>query len=497
MLKKGIIIAAALLTVAPILSVQAASGRDYITVVGSSTVYPFATTVAEQFGKTSKFRTPKIESTGSGGGMKLFCAGVGAETPDITNASRRIKFSEYEKCQANGVKEIIEVKIGYDGIVVANSKKADQMTLTTKDLFLALAKDVPNPKGGEKLVANPYKTWKDVNASLPDTKIEVLGPPPTSGTRDAFVELAMEGGCKQIGWIKALKKKDKSHYKAVCHTIREDGAYIEAGENDNLIVQKLQANPKALGIFGFSFLDQNGDKMQGSLINGQDPTFDNIAAGKGGTIKRIIAHLNPRRYNVVALAKPNETELTQWYFQRYTAHLPTAGVFTIFDRSWYNRAMVEPVMNFCSDEQNKRFLKDVPMLEELLVKDGITLFKFYFSVSKDVQKERFDARKTDPLKQYKLSPVDNLAQKYWNEYAIRKFQMLSETNRTIAPWTIIRSDNKKLARINCIKYILSNMDYEDKLPVEELIPDPEIVVSGIDELHHMELNLMSPHKLHG
>lgn len=221
------------------------------------------------------------------------------------------------------------------------------------------------------------------------------------------------------------------------------------------------------------------------------------AAGKGGTIKRIIAHLNPRRYNVVALAKPNETELTQWYFQRYTAHLPTAGVFTIFDRSWYNRAMVEPVMNFCSDEQNKRFLKDVPMLEELLVKDGITLFKFYFSVSKDVQKERFDARKTDPLKQYKLSPVDNLAQKYWNEYAIRKFQMLSETNRTIAPWTIIRSDNKKLARINCIKYILSNMDYEDKLPVEELIPDPEIVVSGIDELHHMELNLMSPHKLHG
>jgi len=221
------------------------------------------------------------------------------------------------------------------------------------------------------------------------------------------------------------------------------------------------------------------------------------AAGKGGTIKRIIAHLNPRRYNVVALAKPNETELSQWYFQRYTAHLPTAGVFTIFDRSWYNRAMVEPVMDFCSDEQNKRFLKDVPMLEELLVKDGITLFKFYFSVSKDVQKERFDARKTDPLKQYKLSPVDNLAQKYWNEYAIRKFQMLSETNRTIAPWTIIRSDNKKLARINCMKHILSNMDYEDKLPVDELIPDPEIVVSGIDELHHMELNLMSPNKLHG
>lgn len=221
------------------------------------------------------------------------------------------------------------------------------------------------------------------------------------------------------------------------------------------------------------------------------------AAGKGGTIKRIIAHLNPRSYNVVALAKPNETELSQWYFQRYTSHLPTAGEFTIFDRSWYNRAMVEPVMGFCSDEQNKRFLKDVPMLEELLVKDGITLFKFYFSVSKEVQKERFDSRKTDPLKQYKLSPVDNLAQKYWNEYAIRKFQMLSETNRTMAPWTIIRSDNKKHARINCIKHILSNMDYEGKISAKRLLPDPKIVVSGIDELRHMEENLMTPKKLHG
>ncbi len=221
------------------------------------------------------------------------------------------------------------------------------------------------------------------------------------------------------------------------------------------------------------------------------------AAGKGGTIKRIIAHLNPRKYNVIALAKPNETQLSQWYFQRYTAHLPTAGEFTIFDRSWYNRAMVEPVMGFCTDEQNKRFLKDVPMLEELLVKDGITLFKFYFSVSKEVQKERFDSRKEDPLKQYKLSPVDNLAQKYWNEYAIRKFQMLSETNRTLAPWTIIRSDNKKMARINCIKHILTNMDYEGKLPIKQLLPDPKIVVSGIDELRHMESNLMTPDKLHG
>ncbi len=259
---------------------QAAGGRDYIAIVGSSTVYPFATTVAEQFGKTTKFKTPKIESTGSGGGMKLFCAGSGIETPDITNASRRIKHSEYEKCQKNGVKEITEIKIGYDGIVIANAKTAERLKLTKKDLYLALAKDVPSPDGSEKLVANPYTTWKDVNPALPDTKIEVLGPPPTSGTRDAFVELAMEGGCKTIDWIKAIKKKDKKQFKAICHTVREDGAYIEAGENDNLIVQKLAANPKALGIFGFSFLDQNGDKIQGSLVNGEEPTFENIAAGK-------------------------------------------------------------------------------------------------------------------------------------------------------------------------------------------------------------------------
>ncbi|THB78092.1 MAG: polyphosphate kinase 2 [Desulfobulbaceae bacterium] len=221
------------------------------------------------------------------------------------------------------------------------------------------------------------------------------------------------------------------------------------------------------------------------------------AAGKGGTIKRFIAHLNPRNTRVVALVKPNETESTQWYFQRYISQLPSAGEMVFFDRSWYNRAMVEPVMGFCTDEQNKRFLKDVPMLEELLVKDGIKLFKFYFSVSKDEQKKRFDSRKKDILKQYKLSPVDNLAQKYWDLYSLRKFQMLQETNRTLSPWTIIRSDNKKLARLNCIKHVLSSMDYDDKLPAKDLTVDPNIVVSGIDELRHMEEHLMSPNKLHG
>lgn len=256
-----------------------AAGRDYISIVGSSTVYPFATVVAEQFGKTTKFKTPKIESTGSGGGLKLFCAGVGVAHPDITNASRRIKKSEVEMCAKNGVKDITEIKIGYDGIVIANSREAERMKISRKDLFLALAKDIPSGIG-ETLIPNPHKTWKDVNPSLPDTKIEVLGPPPTSGTRDAFAELALEGGCKTFSWIKDLKQKDKKKYKAICHAVREDGAYIEAGENDVLIVRKLEANPGALGVFGFSFLDQNEDRVQGSIVDTVEPTFENIASGK-------------------------------------------------------------------------------------------------------------------------------------------------------------------------------------------------------------------------
>jgi len=258
---------------------HAQATRDYISIVGSSTVYPFATVVAEAFGKSSSFKTPKIESTGSGGGLKLFCSGVGVQSPDITNSSRRIKASEVADCAANGVTGIVEVKIGYDGIVMAQSKAGVAMDLSLKDVFLALAKDVPDPAGAEKLVANPYKTWKQVNPNLPATPIEVLGPPPTSGTRDAFLELAMEGGCSSIGWIKAVKASDKNRYQAICHTIREDGAYVEAGENDNLIVQKLEANPRAVGIFGFSFLDQNSDRIRGSHIDGVAPTFESIADG--------------------------------------------------------------------------------------------------------------------------------------------------------------------------------------------------------------------------
>jgi phosphate transport system substrate-binding protein len=252
-----------------------AIARDTIFIVGSSTVYPFATVVAENFGRTSKFTTPKIESTGSGGGLKLFCAGVGLEHPDVTNASRRIKATEFETCQANGVEDIVEVMFGYDGITVGNSKTVEQMDFTPKDLFLGLAKDVPGE--GDTLVPNPYKTWKEVNPELPDIKIEVMGPPPTSGTRDAFAELVMEEGCKTYDFIAAMKKEDKQKYKAVCHAIREDGVYIDAGENDNLIVKKLEVSPGALGIFGFNFLDQNREVIQGSMINGVAPSFESIA----------------------------------------------------------------------------------------------------------------------------------------------------------------------------------------------------------------------------
>ena len=300
-----------LVAAATVANVSVASARDTISIVGSSTVYPFATVVAERFGKSSDFKAPKVESTGSGGGMKLFCKGVGVDNPDITNASRRIKSSEFEKCQKNGVTDIVEVLIGYDGIVLANAKGTEPMELSRKDIYLALAKMIPGPDG--KLIENPNKTWKDVNAALPATKIEVLGPPPTSGTRDAFAELALEGGARKIediarlrklnadqkdeiaalvkklgaeaAWAAAVKKKGdkakgKDVVKIIGRSVREDGAYIEAGENDNLIVNKLVANPSALGIFGFSFLDQNSDKVQGSVIDGMAPTFDAIAEGE-------------------------------------------------------------------------------------------------------------------------------------------------------------------------------------------------------------------------
>lgn len=263
-----------------LLSAQAfAAARDYVSIVGSSTVYPFTTVAAENFGRKTDFKTPKIESTGTGGGFKLFVAGVGVDTPDMVNASRAIKASEFEAAQKNGVTEIVEVKIGYDGIVLANSVKGPAVDLSPRDLFLALAKMVPNPNGGETLVANPYTTWQEVNPALPAVKIEVLGPPPTSGTRDAFVELIMQPGAKSFGWLKDMEKSDPDKFKGLSNGLREDGAFVEAGENDNLIVQKLTVNSNAFGIFGYSYLEQNRDKIKGAKINGVAPEFDSIANG--------------------------------------------------------------------------------------------------------------------------------------------------------------------------------------------------------------------------
>lgn len=310
----------------------AAANRDYISIVGSSTVYPFATVVAERFGRTSQYSVPKIESTGSGGGLKLFCAGVGENTPDITNASRKIKSSEIELCKSNGVTDIVEIKIGYDGIAFANAKSSEQFDLTLKDIYTALAKVVPDGNGN--FIENPHLTWKDVNPALPATKIEVLGPPPTSGTRDAFVELAMEGGCDAYDEIKALKKSDGDKHKAICHGIREDGAFIEAGENDNLIVQKLEANPQAFGIFGFSFLDQNADKVQGSKIAGIAPTFDAIGDGSYPVSRSLYFYVKKAHENVIPGLKDYVSAFTTEDAIGDEGYLTDRGLIPLSARDW-------------------------------------------------------------------------------------------------------------------------------------------------------------------
>jgi len=283
-------------TAAMLATVGSAQARDGIRIVGSSTVFPFSSAVAEQFGNKTEFPTPVVESTGSGGGAKLFCQGVGTEHPDITNASRRMKSSEYELCQSNGVKDIVEVKIGFDGIVMANAKAGPDLSLTLKQVFQAFAKEVPI---GGKMVPNPYKKWSDIDPSLPDAKIEAFGPPPTSGTRDAFVEIAMEKGAKKFDFLSALRKEDKSAFKNIAHAIREDGAWIDSGENDNAIVQTLAQNPKAVGIFGYSFLDQNSDSIKGAVVDGNNPTFESIAAGDYGVSRSLYFYVKKQHVGVV------------------------------------------------------------------------------------------------------------------------------------------------------------------------------------------------------
>jgi phosphate transport system substrate-binding protein len=278
---------------------QAQSARDFISVVGSSTVYPFTTTVAEQLGRQGSFKTPKVESTGTGGGIKLFCNGVGVQHADVVNASRRMNANEFQTCRTNGVTEIIEIKIGFDGLTISENKRGASFPLTRKQVYLALAKQIPDPANPTALIANPFKTWKDVDPGLPAIKIEVLGPPPTSGTRDSFHELYMESGCRSYPWINALRSMDEKRFKRVCHTVREDGAYVEAGENDNLIVQKLEANPNAVGIFGFSFLEENLDKLKGLKIDGVEPTFETIASGKFPAARPLFIYVKKAHIGVI------------------------------------------------------------------------------------------------------------------------------------------------------------------------------------------------------
>jgi phosphate transport system substrate-binding protein len=278
-----------------------AEARDQLKIVGSSTVYPYSQAVAEEFAKKTGKKAPVLESTGTGGGMKIFCQGVGESNPDITNASRAMKKSEWELCTKNGVDDITEVLIGYDGLSIAQSKKGKPMDLSKAQIFLALASEVPD---GDKLVANPYKKWSDVDKALPDTPITVYGPPPTSGTRDAFVELAMHEGCKALDYFKKKKGElDKEGFeklvKEKCTPMRQDGPFIEAGENDNLIVQRIEADPNALGIFGYSFLFENQDKLQDVKIGGVEADFDTIADGSYGLSRPLFFYIKNAHRKVI------------------------------------------------------------------------------------------------------------------------------------------------------------------------------------------------------
>ena len=304
---KSTILAIIAATAAMILTASTARAwlvRDQIRIVGSSTVYPFATIVAERFGKNTHFKVPIVEATGSGGGIKLFCSGVGVEYPDITNTSRRITRNERDACLRNGITDVVEVKIGYDGIVLAHARVASPMQVTRMQIFLALAKQVP--KDG-KLVNNPYKTWQDIDAGLMATRIEVLGPPPTSGTREAFLDLVMGVGCQGVPEFLALRETDPN----ACQMLRTDGAFIEAGESDSLIVQKLIANPTAFGIFGFSALDQNTDKLQGVLIDAQPPTFQNIADGRYPVTRPLYFYVKKAHVGIIPGLTEYMTEFTR------------------------------------------------------------------------------------------------------------------------------------------------------------------------------------------
>jgi len=285
----------------PVLLLACSAPRDYVRIVGSSTLYPFVATAAEQFGRNTPFKTPVIESTGTGGGMKLFCSGLGLGTPDISNASRLIKEKERQRCAKNGVGAVLEIPLGYDGIVIANLRKGPRYSLTLRQLFLALAKHVPGENG--QLTENPYQLWNEIDATLPAEKISIYGPPPTSGTRDAFVELVMHKACDAMPAFKAAYADKKERHRQ-CGLLREDGLFVDAGENDNIIVQKLKANERAVGIFGYSFLAQNADVMQAASIEGVSPEFARIASGEYAISRSLFVYVKAAHFDKVKSLKP-------------------------------------------------------------------------------------------------------------------------------------------------------------------------------------------------
>ncbi len=311
-------------------SAQADGGRDYVALVGSSTVFPFASAVAEHFGKAnSNFKTPKVESTGTGGGIKLFCGGVGVQYPDIANASRRIKASELETCAANGVKDVVEVKVGYDGITIATKKGAPTFKLTRKDLYLALAKQVPDPKDPNSLIANPFKSWKQVNASLPDLPIQMFGPAPNHGTRDAFAELVLTNGCESYAWLKALKEVDDKRFARVCTQIREDGVWTDVSEDYALVLSKLQANPNSVAVFTFSYLDQNADKISAATVEGKAPTFASIADGSYPISRPLFIYVKKAHVNVIPGIKEFVSEFLSDKAMGSDGYLADRGLITM------------------------------------------------------------------------------------------------------------------------------------------------------------------------
>ena len=317
---------AAMLVVSSTATAQ--SARDYISIVGSSTVYPFTTMVSEQFGRQGSFKTPKVESTGTGGGIKLFCNGVGVQHPDMANASRRMNAGEFDTCKRNGVTDVVEMKVGYDGIVLAISKSAKPIKLTRKQVYFALAKQIPDPSNTSIMMPNPYTKWSDIDKSLPAVKIEVLGPPPTSGTRDSFAELYMEAGCRTFPWLNTLRGLDEKRFKRICHTMREDGGYVEAGENDNLIVQKINANLGALGIFGFSYLDENSSTLRGVEVDGVSPTFETIAAAQYPASRPLFVYIKKAHIGVIPGIKEYTAEYLSDKSLGAEGYLPARGLIS-------------------------------------------------------------------------------------------------------------------------------------------------------------------------